>query len=126
MPFANKLTVQLMAVIAENEREMISKRTKEALAAAKARKGADFKIGNPNGLSKEAIEKGRALGLKKRLQKADEYCQSRYPIIKEYLDAGLSLRAIAKRMTEMHELTPRMGSKWTPTTVSQILKRVQK
>ena len=37
MPNANRLTVRLMAVIAQEEREMIAARTKVALAAAKAR-----------------------------------------------------------------------------------------
>ena len=37
MPEANKLTVHIMAAMAEHEREQISARTKAALAAAKAR-----------------------------------------------------------------------------------------
>src|SRR3954468_17477521 len=37
MPTANRLTVGIMAMVADEERRMISKRTKEALAAARAR-----------------------------------------------------------------------------------------
>ena len=46
LPEANKLTVTVMAAVAEHEREVTSKRTKDALAAAKAR---GTRLGNPNG-----------------------------------------------------------------------------
>jgi DNA invertase Pin-like site-specific DNA recombinase len=39
MPEANDLTVGIMALVAQVERDAISRRTKEALAVAKARGG---------------------------------------------------------------------------------------
>src|SRR6185369_16291105 len=44
MPFADKLTVGVMALMAEREAEMISQHTKDGLAAAKRR---GIKLGNP-------------------------------------------------------------------------------
>lgn len=46
MPDANSLTIGIMALVAQQEREATSKRTKEALEAARRR---GVKLGNPNG-----------------------------------------------------------------------------
>ena len=46
MPTANRLTVHILAAVAEHEREMVAKRTRDALQAAKAR-GARLGLANP-------------------------------------------------------------------------------
>jgi DNA invertase Pin-like site-specific DNA recombinase len=51
MPNANRLTVGIMAILAEEERRMISKRTKDALAAAKRR---GVKLGGDRGVRPSA------------------------------------------------------------------------
>jgi DNA invertase Pin-like site-specific DNA recombinase len=55
-PHANKLTVHILAAVAQHEREMISERTTAALQAAKAR---GVRLGNPNLSKAAAIGGGR-------------------------------------------------------------------
>jgi DNA invertase Pin-like site-specific DNA recombinase len=57
MPDANTLTVGLFAVLAQHERETISKRTRDALAAKKAR-GAT--LGNPQNMTPAITRQGQA------------------------------------------------------------------
>jgi len=57
MPTANRLTIHIIAAIAENEANLISIRTKQALAEKKKQ---GIKLGNPqnNGLTSNSIAKG--------------------------------------------------------------------
>ncbi len=67
MPTANRLTIHIIAAIAENEAQLISLRTKQALAEKKKQ---GVKLGNPqnNGLTKENISKGCSVRKENALQ----------------------------------------------------------
>jgi DNA invertase Pin-like site-specific DNA recombinase len=122
-PQANRLTIHILAAVAEHEREMISKRTKEALAAAKARK---VQLGNPDNFTDCAAKKGRKLGTKFRMAKADEFARKRYPYIRKMMDEGLTLRGVARRLNQEEVLTARgHAGKWTPTAVSNVIGRAE-
>lgn len=122
-PQANRLTVHILSAMAEYERDMISKRTKAALQAAKTR-GA--KLGSPKGLTEESGRKGRVISKETRSKQANEYAARMYPVIKEYQTEGLSLRAIARKLTADREVTPYGKETWTATTVRNVLKRTEK
>ncbi|GGK89570.1 recombinase family protein [Rufibacter glacialis] len=67
MPQANTLTIGIFAVLAQNERETISKRTREALQAKKAM-DPDWKPGTPANLTQQ----GREASLATRRRDAQE------------------------------------------------------
>jgi DNA invertase Pin-like site-specific DNA recombinase len=117
-PQANRLTVHLLAAVAEHEREMISRRTREALAAAKAR----GKLLGHNNLTMDGARKGWTRSAKNRRRSADEFAAKRARVINGYLAEGMSLRAIARRLNEDGLLTAR-GGRWTATTLRNILER---
>ena len=121
LPDANRLTIHIMAAVAENEREMISKRTKAALQAAKAR---GVKLGNPRGIQKDAAARGRKLGQDARTEKARKFALMMYGTIRKLQGAGLSLNAIAKRLNDEGTLTAsgKSGS-WTATAVRNIIRQ---
>jgi len=112
MPEANKLTVHILAAMAEHEREQISKRTRDALAAAKRR---GKRLGNPD--IAEVAKRGRA-ALKAN---ARRFAANVRPIIDEIIRSGVtSHNAIAAKLNERNVRTARSGT-WTHVQVGAIL-----
>ena len=122
MPQATEFTVHILAAVAQHERKMISRRTKEALLAAKAR---GVRLGSPKNLTEEAQEKGRVLGVQALKREADEFSRRLYANIRSFQQQGLSLRAIAQRLNAEGTLTARgkLGA-WTPQAVKNVIARV--
>jgi DNA invertase Pin-like site-specific DNA recombinase len=90
MPEANRLTIHILAAVAEHEREMISKRTKEALQAAKAR---GTILGSPD------PKKGAAVRSRVLQEKAERFANRVLPIIKELELQGItSYKGIARAL----------------------------
>ncbi len=116
-PTANRLTIHILAAVAEHEREMISARTKAALAAAKAR---GTRLGNPNGLSVEARTRGTAVAVARRKVQAVARAADLAPIIAEIkASSRTSLRAIAAELDARGIPAPR-GGKWTAPAVMRL------
>ena len=118
MPDANTLTVGLFAVIAQHERETISKRTKDALAAKKAR-GAQ--LGSPQNFTGAVIAQGQAA----MQHNAREHQANRQAAqLAELLRAkGQTLWQIAAKLNEAGYRT-RRGKAFHATTVQRLLPAV--
>lgn len=120
MPEANRLTVHILAAIAEHEREMISQRTKAALAAAKARgKPLGWSIPSRRDEARVASRKGVTV----RQQRADAFAANVMPIITDIEAAGVTtLKGIAAALNSRGVKTAR-GGKWHAATVRNLLLR---
>jgi DNA invertase Pin-like site-specific DNA recombinase len=122
MPDANELTVGIMALVAQQEREAISKRTKEALQAAKRRGSI---LGNPNGAAAlKRAAKGNTAGLEAIRNKANNHAADLKPVIADLAAESItSLGAIAAALNERGMKTPR-GGHWHKSSVSNLLARL--
>jgi DNA invertase Pin-like site-specific DNA recombinase len=122
MPDANDLTVGILAVIAQHEREAISRRTREALQAAKAR---GRKLGNPNGAAAlRRAAKGNLASLKVIREQADRHALDLKPVIEALYEEGISsLGQIAFELNDRGMLTPR-GRMWHKSSVRNLLYRL--
>jgi DNA invertase Pin-like site-specific DNA recombinase len=111
-PHMNKLTIHILAAVAEHEREMISERTKAALQAAKARGRV---LGNPN------LHEAAKRGTEAASANARRFAANVRPIIEEIMRAGAtSHNAIAAKLNERNVRTAR-GGVWTHVQVGAIL-----
>ncbi len=116
-PHANKLTIHIMAAMAENEREQISLRTKQALAAAKAR---GIKLGGYREKSTVCDEQ-RTRSAQIRAVKAQAFAENLRPILAD-IGPG-TLAHIAQELTQRRVKTP-AGGRWTPTAVRRVIQRL--
>ena len=121
MPEANRLTIGIMAMVAEEERKAISKRTKEALAAAKAR-----------GVQLGAYRDGVYVGGKGNADTARNASAARtvkfhanavdkLPLLKRYdPDGSMSLRAIADIFNRYGVPTVSGRGSWSANSVRRL------
>jgi len=113
IPMASKIELHLYAMLAEQERDFISLRTKAALAEAKAR---GVKLGGLRPKTEarnEAIQAG-----------ADASAQKVAALLLPLKAAGKSLREIAGALNASGVMTPR-GGKWSASQVMRTLERLK-
>jgi DNA invertase Pin-like site-specific DNA recombinase len=114
-PDVDPFMLHVYAALAEKERAMISARTRDALAAAKAR---GVRLGNRTNLA-EATRRSAAV----RSAAADRHAANVLPVIEEIRRGGAtSLRRVAATLTARGVPTPRGGA-WTAAAVRNMLER---
>jgi DNA invertase Pin-like site-specific DNA recombinase len=124
MPNANRMTVGIMAMVAEQEREALSQRTRDALAAKKAQ---GVKLGNPRPETltfndrKTARAAAKKAGAAVRKQ-ADEFAALILPLLDGEL-AGLSNNAAAGVLNSRGVKAAR-GGRWTARSVLNLKARI--
>jgi len=118
LPQANKLTVHIMAAMAEHEAAMISARTKAALAAAKAR---GTKLGGLRRNSGKIYRKGCSASLLVRRENAARRATDLLPMIESIRSEGkASLREIAATLNE-RKVPCLRGGEWSAVQVQRLL-----
>jgi DNA invertase Pin-like site-specific DNA recombinase len=118
MPGADELMLRIYAAMAQKERELISERTRAALAAAKARGAA---LVGDRGYRPAAGPDSGAAALARR--QAAEQAAYRLALELEALRInGITThQGLARAHMEKGVRTPRGGSTWTHTTVARVI-----
>jgi DNA invertase Pin-like site-specific DNA recombinase len=112
MPYADKFQLHIYAVLAEQERDFISQRTKAALQAAKAR---GVRLGGHREGHKAHHEATR--------QNADNAALRVSQTLSARREAGATYQAIADELNALGVQTAR-GGQWHATTVRNYEKRL--
>jgi len=117
-PQANRLTVHILAAVAEHEAKAISERTRAALKAARDR---GQRLGGDRGNLPALAQRGAAISVAARRHKAARHAADLVPTIRELQAGGASLRQVAAELTRRHIPAPRPGGAWSATQVTRVL-----
>jgi DNA invertase Pin-like site-specific DNA recombinase len=119
-PHATKFTIHILAAVAEHESEMISQRTRDALAAAKRR---GVELGGNRGVKPSA--KMQVASRKALRERTERRASDLTPTIKALQAAGAtSLRAIAAGLNAQGIPTARGSGQWSAVQVARVLERL--
>ena len=117
-PQANRLTIHILAAVAENEAQAISQRTRAALAAAKTR---GTRLGGFRGRAGTCNDLAKARAA--RITQADRRAADLAPMIQAIRGEGTtSAGKIAEALNEQGITAPRGGA-WSPAQVRRVLSR---
>ncbi len=105
-----KVTITIFGLAAEIERDLISRRTKEALARLKAE---GKKLGNPNLKADN----------QKRIEKANRYAESLRGTISSFIKSGFTQRQIVDELNRIGVRTAR-GCEFTLITLQRVMKKL--
>lgn len=114
LPDANSFTIGIFALLAQQERELISERTTKALAAKKAN---GFKLGKPENFTNESRSLGNAAYHQKAVENENNVRAN--SLIVALRAQKLSYSAIADRLNESGFKTSK-GNAFFPATVKQV------
>jgi len=117
IPDANTLTIGIFATMAQHEREIISKRTKAALAVRKAK---GLPLGNPQNLTDTGRQ--RAWAVIRSKAKNNDNNRRATMLICEYKKQGMTLQEIADKLNN-NGFKSSKGKPFHKTTVMRIYKR---
>lgn len=118
-PQANRLTIHILAAVAENEAQAISQRTRAALAAAKAR---GIRLGGFRGRAGTCNDLAKARAV--RIGEANRRATDLAPIIQAIRSDGFtSAKRIAAALNE-RGITASRGGPWCAAQVRRVLARL--
>ncbi|QCO00251.1 recombinase family protein (plasmid) [Azospirillum argentinense] len=118
-PEANRMVLHMLAVVGEYEREATSARTREALAAAKAR---GVRLGNPHlGNDGGALSRrGAAVRQERSARQAVELA----PVVRSIWAAGVTTYAGLAEALNARGVPTILGRTWSPTTARRLALRI--
>ncbi|MBB5057446.1 DNA invertase Pin-like site-specific DNA recombinase [Granulicella aggregans] len=122
-PQANRLTVHILAAVAEHEALMISARTKAALSAARAR-GVELRglRGNRERMALLATE-ANSISAKRRAESATKRNADLIPVISNIQEAGhKSHKRIAEELNR-RGITAARGGQWSANQLRRVIRR---